>query len=201
MNAVLRRVSRQLKYRALPVLIGRRVVVSITVSATSEVHDQLRDSLPVGIQFKGPESKYIKASLAKYGILDLTFTVERVVWESRDGPGMPLLEDFGFVFRDQEPSEALSPFDKDPTCLEQLQQDINEQQTVLKLFFEEQPKRDMQAYIAHLLESGKAKILFNGRGFDDLDQLLVDYFPKTFEVADACLTNADFVWFHKHFYM
>jgi hypothetical protein len=31
--------------------------------------------------------------------------------------------------------------------------------------------------------------------------LPVDYFPRAFTITDACVTNADFVWFHKHFYL
>ena len=77
MNAVLRQVSRQLKYRELPALIGRRVVVTSAASACAEVHAQLHGSLPYGARFKGPESQYITRALAKYGILDLEFTGSR----------------------------------------------------------------------------------------------------------------------------
>ena len=71
---------------------------------------------------------------------------------------------------------------------------------MLKLFLDEFPKRDMEQFIAHLFSTGKAELL-NGGSAGSLDSLLENYFPKTFEVADACLTNAAFIWFHKHFYM
>src|SRR6266404_4446149 len=201
MNAVLRQVSRQLKYRELPALIGRRVVVTSAASACAEVHAQLHGSLPYGARFKGPESQYITRALAKYGILDPEFTVPGILWEPGDSLGLRLLEEFGFVVRDQLPAEQLGLLDdKDPTCLEQLREDIIEQRTVLKVFLNEQPKRDMKQYIAHLFSTGKAELL-NGGSTGSLDPLLENYFPKTFEVADACLTNAEFIWFHKHFYM
>jgi hypothetical protein len=28
-----------------------------------------------------------------------------------------------------------------------------------------------------------------------------DYFPRTFLVEDACVTNTGWVWFNKHFYL
>lgn len=28
-----------------------------------------------------------------------------------------------------------------------------------------------------------------------------DYFPRTFTVTDACITNASLIWLGKHFYL
>ena len=32
-------------------------------------------------------------------------------------------------------------------------------------------------------------------------KLAANYFPRTFVVEDACLTNSSYVWFNKHFYL
>ena len=32
-------------------------------------------------------------------------------------------------------------------------------------------------------------------------KLSPEYLPKQFTIADACITNSSFVWFHKYFYM
>ena len=193
MNAVLREVSRQLKYRALAGLIGRGVVVTSMDSAPLEVAVQLQDRLPSGAQLKGPEAKYIRIAVAKYGILDLTCFADGIVWKADDAPGIPLLENLFFVVRDPAPSDGSGLFDdKDPTCLEQLQKGINEQHTLLRLFLEERPKRTLKERLTSSRQLGSDL----SDGVDVLD----NYFPRTFEVVDACLTNSNFVWFHKHFY-
>lgn len=197
MNTALLQVSRQIKYRALDGLIGRQVVISSAASVPAEVAHQLRSDLPPGLHFQGPEPNYVTLALAKYGILDLSFTIEEFHWGSADSPGVPLLEEFGFVLREPTPSESPTLFDdKDPTCLEQLQDDINENKTVVKLFLEERPKRDLKASFLAMASSGKMESVSAG-GVDSLDH----YFPKMFEVVDACLTNADFIWFHRYFYL
>jgi len=193
MNAVLRQVSQQLRYRALAGLIGRGVAVTSVDSAPLEVAVQLQDRLPSGARFKGPEAKYIRIAVAKYGILDLTFLVDSLLWSADDAPGIPLLENLGFVVRDPATSDGPGLLDdNDPTCLEQLQEDINHEDAFVKLFLEERPNRTLKERLTSSTQLGAA---LSG-GLDVLD----NYFPRTFEVVDACLTNSAFVWFHKHFY-
>jgi hypothetical protein len=100
MNVILRHVSQKLKYRALPNLVGTRITITNVASAPHEVADQLQEVLPTGFRFQGPEEKYIKITIAKYGILDLSFTVAGISWSSEDSAGIALLEEMGFVVRD-----------------------------------------------------------------------------------------------------
>ena len=136
MNTVLRQVARELKYRPLPDLIGRQVIVTSAGSAAAEVFAQLSDGLPEDTgSFEG-DSKQCKLTVAKYGNLDLTFPFHGFAWDSGDSLGIPLLEEFGFVVRDRSPNgDPYSGNEKDPTCLEFLRDDIAKLQNVLKLFF------------------------------------------------------------------
>jgi hypothetical protein len=195
MNIALRNVARNLKYRALPQLVGIKITVTSVASAVYDVTVQMKDRLPAGSQFQGPEERYIEVVIAKYGILDLTFAAAEISWSSDDGAGIPLLEEFGFVVRESPTEEGPGLLDSDdPTCLAELQDDIKRQEAVIRLFLEERPKRNMKEFFS---DSRKMESLSAG----DMDPLLENYFPKTFEVVDACLTNAGFIWFHKHFYM
>jgi hypothetical protein len=68
-------VARQLRYRPLPALIGGRVVVTSVASAAIQVHAQLLDRLPRDTGSFGGGPKQCKLTLAKYGHLDLTFSI------------------------------------------------------------------------------------------------------------------------------
>jgi hypothetical protein len=66
----------------------------------------------------------------------------------------------------------------DPTwVLEELVRDLDAPHAFLKLFVEVEGGVDMRARI----------------------NLPPGYFPRAFTVVDACVTNASFIWFAKHF--
>lgn len=191
-----------MKYRALPNLIGKRVVVTGVTSAPDEIHGQLRASLPAAIKFKGPDPQEIMISLAKYGILDVAFVVGDVLWDSGDSPGVPLLEEFGFVVRNEKNSTEGKLFDDDgQICLDLLLEDIDERSTLLKLFLEEEPKQDFKERFIRMASAGVFDAISGGGDIGGLARILEGDFPKAFVVSDACLTNADSIWFNIHFYM
>ncbi len=57
--------------------------------------------------------------------------------------------------------------------------------------------RKHKAYLRLFLKS----TLMNDKERLTLRHLADDYFPHTFRIEDACITNAPSVWFFKHFYM
>ena len=136
-------------------------------------------------------------SIVRYGILDLTFEVREITWSTEDKGGPRLLRDFGFaVDPDEETDQRESLFDlgDDLTCLGELDEEIACGASVLRLFLEERPVRDMEEHMLRLGLNGGLTERF-------VDDFLLNYFPKSFVVTDACLTNAPFLWFHKHFWM
>jgi len=124
--------------------------------------------------------------------MDLTFAIPEPISTVIDAPGIPLLKQLGFVI-EPEPQPPVSAegdlWDDDPTCLAELAEDLNAQQLVVRLFLE------LPQGSAGLPKPGEPANLF------EPFTLPTDYFPRTFTVSDACITNAGFVWFHKHFYL
>ena len=96
--------------------------------------------------------------------------------------------------RPAEESEVSEFFGNDPTCLESLRNDLKAERTTLRLFLEEEPRRDFAKHMVRLAENG-------GLTEDFINGFWASYFPKDFVIADACITNAPFIWFHKHFWM
>lgn len=196
MNSVLRDVARRLRYRPLPDVVGHTLTIRSLTNAISEIEHNLASLLP-GLQFGQAIENNTAGSIAKYGIIDLTFNVQAIDWDRRDAPGIPLLLELGFVISPSEiPDDeklTIDP-DEDPTCLEALRKEINENQNVLRVFIEERPRRDLQKHMTSMMSSRESTDKVK-------DTFLSGYFPKEFVVKDACLTNSAFVWFHKHFWM
>lgn len=69
----------------------------------------------------------------------------------------------------------------------------------MRLFLEASPREDLADHLKSLLRAGKGKLLLGGVA--EMNVLLADFFPYVMAVSDACLTNADFLWFHKHSYL
>src|SRR5262252_5858880 len=97
MNQHLRKAAKQLRYRPLPDLIGKQVVLKSTVSAPDAIHKVIADSLEVPVQFRKPERWRIACELAKYQILDLEFSVNGLRWRDDDLGGTTVLRNLGFV--------------------------------------------------------------------------------------------------------
>lgn len=112
-----------------------------------------------------------------------------------DAPGLALLGEYGFLDTGFPDAEIGDTDPDDPTCLTELQQEIEKGETVLRLFLNDN-KGD---YFKRLRQSGEAEALINGS--KTFEQILTQYWPSTFIISDACLTNAPFIWFNKHFYL
>src|SRR5262249_14968272 len=94
--------------------------------------------------------------------------------------------------------------DEVPTCLTELQDDIAKDETVLRLFLEKRPGGlGDPEYLKQLVTSGRLKEILraNEAGGEAFERVVRDCFPSDFTLSDACLTNAEFVWFHKYSYL
>jgi hypothetical protein len=202
MNRLLRKVARELRYRPMPDLVGRVVTINSAETAPSAIEQMLVGSFPRRPRFIGPEEPWMTISLAKYCILDLTFAVDGIEWQPSDDQGTSVLKQFGFACHSDELSEdqrRLISQNNDSTCISELAEDIDEGHRLLRLFLEEVPRRELLDYWKQLMKAGKGR-LFEG-GADEMKMLLADFFPHQMQLTDACLTNAEFIWFHKHSYL
>ena len=200
MNSVLRKAARGLKYRPLQELIGTKVTIENVSSVPSTIGAMLEKAFSLPVRFNGSREPWITIALAKYRILDLTFIVDGVEWQPADKPGIALLKEFGFILNpDEIPEDVRQSLrqDDDPTCITTLDEDIG--QSLLRLFLEEVPRRSGAEYLEELTRAGKRHLLKGGVA--EMEQFLDGFFPHEMAVADACLTNADSIWFHKPFYL
>jgi hypothetical protein len=200
--SVLRKVAGELKYRPLPELIGTKVTIESVSSVPLNVATMLDRALSLPVRFSGPQEHSITVALAKYRILDLTFIVDGFEWQPGDIPGIAILKEFGFILSPDDISENVPQSkleDDDPTCISTLDEDIGKNQFFLRLFLEEVPRRKSTEYLEELTKAGKRHLLKGGVA--EMELLLDGFFPHEMAVSDACLTNADSIWFHKHFYM
>jgi len=202
MNSVLRKVARRLKYRPLPELVGTKVTIQSAKSAPAHIGAVLQKTFPFHIQFSDPKEPWISVGLAKYRMLNLTFRLDGVEWQSSDSGGISTLQELGFIIRSDQVSEEVwksMSEDEDPTCLKELYDEITQSQVLLRLFIEEDPRTPLLEYMNETMRAGKGH-LFSG-GIAEMEALLEGFFPHKMVVTDACLSNAGFVWFHRHFHL
>jgi hypothetical protein len=175
---LVRRVARGLRYRPLGQLVGRTVLVRDLDAIEEAVRVGLGDEFPVACRLDGPELVYRHGAVAKYGILDLRFSVLTDLLVGA-ASGVPLLRELGFLPGE---SEQPLPVCDDPVCLEMLAEEVAAGHVFVNLF----------------LEGGRPEAAPGGS-----ERLRVPegYLPRSFRVVDACVTNAASVWLWKHFYL
>ncbi len=204
MNQLLRRVAKDLRYRPLPSLISGRFHIESFDSVVDSVTSWLAGQLPYRIAFEGPEGQFQGLAVVKYEILDLTFSVDHIDWNHDEVLGVPLLKELGFVVSPEDLDRAENSGMDDPTCLAELSEDIGKNQTLLRLLLEKRPGRAKELeYIKQIVLSGRFQEILQASeaGEEHFRRVVDSCFPDDFTISDACLTNAEFVWFHKHFYL
>ena len=133
MNRLLRRVAKNLRYRPLLHLVSQPLHLESIDELVESASSWLRTQVPYPIAFKGPKRKYIGFAVVKYGILDLTFSVEQVDWTHAKQQGLTRLKELGFAMHPRDLSEGAVAEQNDPTCLTELQEDIDKNETLLRL--------------------------------------------------------------------
>jgi hypothetical protein len=131
---LVRAVARELRYRPLDHLVGRVVEVRDLEGIEDAVRLALGPDLPDGCRLAGPEPRFREVAVAKYGILDLRFTAPGDLLDGDVATGVPLLRELGYL-----PGGKAGPQHRvcdDPTCLEMLQEDLDQGRTLLLLFLE-----------------------------------------------------------------
>lgn len=95
MNAasILKEVPRRIRYRTLPYLIGRNIKISRLDTIATDILQTLENLLPDECEL---DSSINPRVIAKYGILDLRFTVPDTVLKTNHRSGISMLGELGF---------------------------------------------------------------------------------------------------------
>jgi hypothetical protein len=169
-------ISPLLRYQELAHLLGTQVTVASLETLESDIRSALKLPLLENAIWEVKADRFLKGALTKYGLIDASFQVYST-WLGEDfQQGASLLEYLNF-----KPDETPSNDGLAYTVLESLADELQLGLTWLKLFLRADPPPR--------LETGHSS-----------QELPADYFPKTFTIEDACLSNSSYVWFWKHFY-
>src|SRR5262245_5552921 len=99
--AVLRRLRRALIYTPLDHLVGRKVRVAGAASAKDEVIAALADLPARAVATEVPNLERLSGAIAKYGILDLTYSLSSTSLPMQR-PGLAILQAMGLRDGDEE---------------------------------------------------------------------------------------------------
>ena len=191
---------RGLKYRSLEELKRKTVRISSFARIEREVLDVVGTQGLTELRMTTSRSE-LAGGLGKYGILDLEFEAAATLPDT-DHAGKALLQDLYFI--DNEEDEKTSRQGaSDPTCISLLIEHLDNRKTFLKVFLRsdtpegatrrliDQARRDPDFERAGLVEKTVMRLI------EEAEQRL----PQDFEVEDACLTNSNYVWLHRHFWL
>ncbi len=197
--SLLRKVAKELRYRPLLDLIGQEVEIKSLGTVENDIRLTIGVSLPSECVMSSPLSEL---ALVRYGILDLYFEAPRSMLANNYQSGIPLLKELGFAVEPEHAQELIETrrglgdkFADDPTCLNELANDLAENRTLLKLFL--RGESGILRYLRQLPEEIRDQ---ESMKIPENFELPANYFPHSFLLTDACVTNANFVWFHTHFY-
>jgi len=165
-----------LKYQEISGLIGRTLQVSSAETAPEEVLQQCQDLLPSSARFCSPGLEARQWSIAKRGILNLTYCIDPLELGSIQPGGAELAETLGLF---QGLPSVLEP---EGVWEAELWEDL----------------KQGNAYARLLLRTWE-QLTPQERERRRVEGVPKNFFIKTFRILDACLTNSDFVWINKHF--
>lgn len=204
MNRKLLRLLHEVRYREITELIGKEIVISTFSSIRQELTDAVHALIPLNGQLE-LTSKNLSGTLAKYAILDLKFATSQQVLSEPDKLSRKALTDLGFLVSKKDEKAARELEDRDPTCIESLVEGLPEEKEWLLVFLELDPRGDpfMERFHARqrAIEAGVAPEEAYDVCLQEAVEALPTRFPAKFKIIDACITNSDFIWFHKHFYL
>lgn len=189
----LKTILRGLKYQTLDKLIGREVEICSLKSVQADIFNALGKYIPIESYLISPKEPYLEGAMAKYGIIDAEFSTPSRYLEILPRINRNTLEDIGFAYE----KGSNENFSGEDTLFgfESLAEDVGENKAFIKLFLELDSKAEHSKNVINNIRSFKEK------GMRPKLKLPKDFFPNLFIVEDACLTNSDFVWINKHFYL
>lgn len=201
--------GKALRYRPLPQLVNRKVVINSVADIEEQVKKALAPDIPKSCRLDCNPA-WMECTIAK-GILDLTFLAPDEVLDSACASGLSVLQDLRLIYSvtretlveklrarlrgiDPPPTLGIPGYitdgDLSPESYEQLLHQVLNNQPVIRLFMRGEHPRE-------LVCSGA---LTGGPNWDGAT-IPDGYFPHCFDVTDACIANARSVWMSRHWYM
>ena len=204
MNTKLLRLLHEVRYKEINELVGKKIVVSNLSSIRQELTDAIHALMHFGEDLELANDG-VNGPLAKYGILDLKFARGQRVLSERDKVSRTTLCELGFLVSKENKEASRELEESDPTCIENLVEGLAEEKEWLLVFLELEPRGNpfLEHFNAtkHAIQAGVPVEEAPTFAFHQAVEALHTRFPAKFKIIDACITNSDFVWFHKHFYL
>lgn len=182
MFLTIRKTLRTVKYLPVREAIGMQILVSDSRTAASEVTKFLHSQFAGLVSARVDESG--AATLIKYGILDLSFTLSDVIETRR--LTLSDLRELGLYPPKEERVDEKNDFFQLEEVYEHICEEAEENENVLKALF--------------FLTSDALRPSAGISGEKSSVASLND-FPQILTVIDSCITNAESIWLLKHFYM
>ncbi len=200
---LLKTVLRGLRYALLPKLIGQRIVIGSLQSIETDIKAVLGTDLPSDQPLANPES--YEGELAKHNFITLTFSVPRTLLTDCPIVDSKTFRELGFVFSTEDKAAMLEG--ENWSMLDSIAEDVGQNNAIIKLFLEVEPPQTPSPTWRQRLELTIKKIFKVPEVPPATPKRILklrleeNYFPKTFIVRDACLTNSDAIWLGKRFYL
>ncbi|HEY0478971.1 MAG TPA: hypothetical protein VGD37_15740 [Kofleriaceae bacterium] len=186
------RVAHGLRYRELPELIGQRVTITSPETTGESLRRLAGRWLAEGAVLRHPE--IVEGTLFKYGMIDAELDAARGLLDHEATiVGLDVMRECGFLPRRGEPWAA-----DDVACgagfAHDLAGDLVKNEGIVKLWLRDDiPVDEHMQWLSTAVNHGVDR---PGRF-----SLPSGYLPRELTVADACVTNASFVWFSRHLYL
>jgi hypothetical protein len=189
---LIRKLAREVKYLPVELLWNYPITINSIATLESDIREEFGKIVPAGCSLlTEPETAY--KMLAKYDFLDLTVRVpDHLLLESNYQSGIPLLRQLlptPELLDEEEPDEETDELLNGLTILEMLADDVDEGLTLCRIILESQSSREFTERARYNSLTSPVLILPN------------NYFPHRLTIRDACLTNAENVWFYKYLYL
>ncbi|MBD3883293.1 hypothetical protein IFO70_16115 [Phormidium tenue FACHB-886] len=187
---LIRKLAREIKYLPLELLWNYPITIHSIETLENDIRTELGKIVPAGCSLMTqPETAH--GTLAKYDFLDLTFRVpEHLLLQSNYQSGISLLRQLlpAPDPLDETLMEEIEDFD-DLSVLKMLARDVDAGLTLCRILLRSRSPRPFKERSRMNLLTSPEMRLPDG------------YFPHHLTIRDACLTNAEAVWFHKYFYL
>lgn len=178
-----KKILRGIRYCSLENLIDRRLEICSLETVEADIFAILGGDLPADSRLNLQKQVYLEGAIAKYGIIDAEFSISNRHLSACSLIDSNTLRELGFVLSPEDKEvlskSTLGSDGEDLGLLDFLADDVEKNEALIKLFLR-----------ADTPQSSKFAL-----------KLPKDYFPRTFVVEDACMTNSGYIWFNKHFYM
>jgi hypothetical protein len=200
---------RELKYRYLAALVGQKVIIPSITQVEGPILASVSTAVKGNFDLKDSANN-LTLMMWKHGFLDVTFTSSEDLLTPADKITRAVVSELGYSPRPNDPAADLAPSIKeqlgsDRGCLEVLIEDLRKQGCVLRLFLNSKWSEDALMRFVKQIAQERSDGASEESAIDLAGQTLSErmhaWFPVTFTVEDACLSNSDAIWLAKHGYL